>query len=70
MRRRQFIVLLGSTVVTWPFSVRAQRAAKVAVIGFLGLGPASAWAAPVEALRAGLRDLGYVEGGNIVFKWE
>src|SRR5262249_40916414 len=43
--------------------------AKVAQIGFLGLGPASAWAAPLEALRAGLRDLGYVEGNNIVFKW-
>jgi putative ABC transport system substrate-binding protein len=46
-------------------------AAKIARIGFLGLGPASAWSSRVEALQAGLRDLGYVEGKNIVieFRW-
>lgn len=40
-------------------------------IGYLGFGPASAWATRVEALRAGLRDLGWVEGKNIVieFRW-
>jgi putative ABC transport system substrate-binding protein len=44
---------------------------KVARIGFLGFGPAAAWASPVEALQAGLRDLGYVEGKTIVmeFRW-
>jgi putative ABC transport system substrate-binding protein len=40
-------------------------------MGFLGLGPVSAWASRVEALRQGLRDLGYIEGKNIVieFRW-
>jgi putative ABC transport system substrate-binding protein len=40
-------------------------------IGFLGTASASAQAKRVEALRAGLRDLGYVEGKNIVieFRW-
>src|SRR5262249_29541176 len=40
-------------------------------IGFLGVGPASAWADSVEALRAGLRDLRHVEGKDIIidFRW-
>jgi putative ABC transport system substrate-binding protein len=51
--------------------VRAQQPAKIARIGHLDLGPASARANRVEALRAGLRDLGWVEGRNIiiVFRW-
>jgi putative ABC transport system substrate-binding protein len=37
----------------------------------LGFGPASAYATRVEALRTGLRDLGWIEGKNIVieFRW-
>jgi putative ABC transport system substrate-binding protein len=70
MRRREFITLLGGAV-TWPLAARAQQPAKVARIGFLNLAPASAWSSRVEALRAGLRDLGWVEGKNIVieFRW-
>jgi putative ABC transport system substrate-binding protein len=45
--------------------------AKVARIGFLAPTSASSNADRVEALRAGLRDFGYVEGKNIVieFRW-
>jgi putative tryptophan/tyrosine transport system substrate-binding protein len=72
MRRREFIMLLGSAAVAWwPVVVRAQQSAHVPRIGFLGLGPASASASRVETLREGLRDLGYVEAKNIVieFRW-
>ena len=50
---------------------RARAATGDAVIGFLRLSPASADAGRVEALRAGLRQLGYAEGKNIVieFRW-
>src|SRR5439155_233968 len=50
---------------------RAQEQARVARLGFLGFGTPAAAATRVEALRAGLRDLGYVEGKNLVieFRW-
>jgi putative ABC transport system substrate-binding protein len=69
MRRRAFIAALGGAAA-WPIAAWPQRRA-VARIGFLDLAPASAWANEVEAFRAGLRDLGYVEGKNIVieFHW-
>lgn len=43
----------------------AQQPANVHRIGYLVSGPAASWANRVEALRMGLRDLGYVEGKNI-----
>jgi putative tryptophan/tyrosine transport system substrate-binding protein len=68
--RREFIAFLG-TAATWPLGARAQQSAKVARIGFLSFGSAAASASRVEALRAGLRDLGHVEGKNLVieFRW-
>jgi putative tryptophan/tyrosine transport system substrate-binding protein len=57
-------------VASWPLAMRAQRPA-MPVIGFLGPAPAATYLPRLEALRAGLRDLGYVEGKNIVieFRW-
>jgi putative tryptophan/tyrosine transport system substrate-binding protein len=71
IRRREFITLLGGAAATWPLVARAQQTPKVPRIGFLGLAPASTFATRVEALRAGLRDRGYVEGKDIVieFRW-
>jgi len=69
VRRREFIAFVGGAATTWPLAVRAQQHTKIARIGFLGVGPASAWTGQVEAFRAGLRDLGYVEGKNIVIEF-
>ena len=71
MRRRDVITLLGAATAAWPLGASAQQPAKVARIGFLGLVSASSHASRVEALRAGLRDLGYVEGKNLLieFRW-
>src|SRR5215831_16959043 len=70
IRRRKFLATLGGAA-TWPLAAHAQRASRVARIGFLGSTFASPWASRVEAFRSGLRNLGYVEGENIAieFRW-
>lgn len=71
MKRREFITLLGGAATSWPLPVRAQQPGKMARIGFLGSATANGSAKSVDALRAGLRDFGYVEGSNIIieFRW-
>src|SRR5262245_37396312 len=72
MHRRSVLTLLGSaSAAAWPLAARAQRPGKIARIGFLGAGSASSLSSRVEAFRAGLRDLCYVEGTNIIveYRW-
>jgi ABC-type uncharacterized transport system substrate-binding protein len=68
MRRREVIAGLAGVVASWPRVACAQQAGKVARIGFLGATFASSWANRMEAFRSGLRDLGYVEGKNILIE--
>jgi putative ABC transport system substrate-binding protein len=65
LRRRHFIRLLGGAAA-WPLTAHAQQRAKLPRIGFLGLVPESLAG---DGLRAGLRDVGYIEGNNIVIEW-
>jgi len=72
MGRRELITLLGGALaasLVQPLVARAQQPEKLARIGFLGPAPASAFLPRVEALRAGLRELGYVEGKNILIEY-
>jgi ABC-type uncharacterized transport system substrate-binding protein len=50
-------------------STQAQQPTKIPRIGYLGGVSPSANAARIEAFRQGLRELGYVEGKNIVIEW-
>jgi putative ABC transport system substrate-binding protein len=68
MRRREFISLLSGAAVGWPVTANAQQAAKIARIGYLGQNLAPNPQAR-EAFRQGLRDLGYVEGRNLVIEY-
>jgi putative ABC transport system substrate-binding protein len=67
MRRREFIILLGGAAAVWP--ARAQQAGKVWRMGVLEATPSTQNAANLEALRHGLRALGYVEGQNLVIDY-
>jgi putative ABC transport system substrate-binding protein len=69
MRRRDFISLVGGSAVAWPLASRAQQATKTYRIGFVGMPSADSLPQRTEAFRAGLRDLGYQEGRNIVIEY-
>jgi ABC-type uncharacterized transport system substrate-binding protein len=72
MRGREFMTLVcaAASSVSWSLEARAQQA-RYARVGFLGLGSASSHTARMAAFRAGLRDLGWVEGRNVhvEFRW-
>ena len=68
MDRRAFVATLAGGLLAAPLAAEGQQTAKVARIGFLSLN-----LAPnphlKEAFRQGLRDLGYVEGHNVVIEY-
>jgi putative tryptophan/tyrosine transport system substrate-binding protein len=64
--RREFMVSLGGAAAVWPVVARAQqRADRVRRIAWLGLGRSDEPSPYVDSLRAGLRDLGWIEGRNL-----
>jgi len=66
MDRRTFTRAIGAALTLVPVFGNAQPpSGKIYRIGFLGYSSPPALASRVEALRAGLRDLGYIEGRNI-----
>src|SRR2546430_3478516 len=69
MRRREFITALGGATAL-PFAARAQQAAKVYRIGYLGVASHAGYAREIEALLRGLRQLGYEEGKNIALYYQ
>jgi putative ABC transport system substrate-binding protein len=67
--RRAFIGSLTGGLLAAPLAAEAQQAEKVYRIGFLGAASHSRYAPFVEALRLGLRDLGYVDGKNLAIEY-
>jgi len=68
--RKIFWFTLGVLLLAPSFSVQAQQPKKVPRIGFLaGSGDPNTPGPEVEAFRQGLRDLGYIEGKNILVEY-
>ena len=69
MRAKILVYALPAFILTTIHLAEAQQPAKVPRIGFLGVTSPSTISARIEAFRQGLRELGYVEGKNIVIEY-
>src|SRR5262245_11479928 len=67
MKRREFVILLGSAATVWPLATGAQQASKVHRIGFLRVGPPPATF--IQGFQQGLREHGLIEGQNITIEF-
>jgi putative tryptophan/tyrosine transport system substrate-binding protein len=66
MQRREFIALLVSTAASWPFTAHAQQPGKMWRIGLIAHRPFAKKDA--DAFREAMRELGYVEGQNVILE--
>ena len=68
MDRRAFLATWISGLLAAPWAVGAQSPSKTFRIAYLEFGSAAPGTPPLEAFRAGLRQLGWVEGQNIAIE--
>ena len=69
MERRTFLGVMAGGLLAAPLAAEAQQAGKVYRIGMLERTSPGTNAANLEAFRRGLRELGYVEGKNLVIEY-
>jgi ABC-type uncharacterized transport system substrate-binding protein len=69
MRRIGLAGLLTVSLILTPFTPEAQQAGKVYRVGYLTAGSVIANPRVLEAFRQGLRELGWVEGQNIIIDY-
>jgi putative ABC transport system substrate-binding protein len=67
MRRREFVTLLGGGAAAWPLAARSQQRER-SLIGLLAPGFAAAQADTINAVRQGLREMGFIDGKNIAIE--
>jgi putative tryptophan/tyrosine transport system substrate-binding protein len=70
MTRKSFVFtcLLPTVLLLTGLHAQAQQTKKIPRIGYLTVSSLAANVARIEAFRQGLRELGYVEGNNIVIE--
>jgi putative tryptophan/tyrosine transport system substrate-binding protein len=64
MKRREFITLVGGTVIAWPLAARAQQPA-MPLIGFLSSLSASVTSKRISSFGEGLSETGYTVGRDV-----
>ena len=69
MRRRDFIMLLGSAAAAGPLTARAQQAGKLPTIGYLGVTTPAVSVQRLAAFVQRLRELGWIDGRNIAIEY-
>ena len=69
MNRKIFCLALGGLFFALCFRAEAQQPSKIPRIGYLTGATADGQSARIEAFRQGLRELGYLEGKNIVVEY-
>jgi putative ABC transport system substrate-binding protein len=69
VKRREFILLLGSAAFAWPLAARAQQPARLPIIGFFGSTTPSSWSDWVPAFVQRLRELGWIEGRTVAIEY-
>jgi putative ABC transport system substrate-binding protein len=69
MKKKVIGLALGAILFAVSYSASAQQPTKVPRIGYLAAPSLSSMSARTEAFRQGLRELGYVEGKNIVTEY-
>ena len=67
MRRREVITLVGGAA-SWSLTARAQQPAKP-VVGILYSAPIDGLGDETSAFRAGLAEIGYIDGRNVSFEY-
>ena len=70
-KRRKLVFVLGASVITAPFGSLAQQQTKIWRVGFLSQRnrPDSLDSDQYGAFPRGMRELGYVEGKNLMIEW-
>jgi putative ABC transport system substrate-binding protein len=69
MRGKILVYALPALILTMIHLAEAQQPKNVPRIGYLSSTSPSAGSSRIEAFRQGLRELGYVEGKNIIIEW-
>jgi putative tryptophan/tyrosine transport system substrate-binding protein len=70
VKRREFITLLGGATAVWPLAARAaQDAGQTPRVGWIWPGASAGNPTELAGFKEGLRELGYVEGRNIIVEY-